>query len=133
MFGDETIGERLRVTKAPSTGFDYLRADLCVSMIDFHSVVTSSGLAYAREVWNGWWRPFIAIILPAFFSTAAFWFRQASFAVLALPGESGAREPETCRCGGGESDVLHHPPAEGPDPGSANRRALQADAAGIYR
>jgi hypothetical protein len=54
MFGDETIGERLSVTKGRTTGFDYLRAGLSVSVIAFHSVVTSCGLAYAHEVWNGW-------------------------------------------------------------------------------
>jgi len=37
-------------------------------VISFHSVLTSCGEAYTRVVWNGWWRPFIAAILLAFFA-----------------------------------------------------------------
>jgi peptidoglycan/LPS O-acetylase OafA/YrhL len=72
LFGGETIGERLSATKGRTTGFDYLRAGLSTSVIAFHSIVTSYGLAYAHEVWNGWWRPFIAAILPAFFALSGF-------------------------------------------------------------
>src|SRR5215831_3879182 len=72
MFGGEAIGERLNATRGRTTGFDYLRAGLSISVIAFHSVLTSYGEAYTRLVWNGWWRPFIAVILPAFFALSGF-------------------------------------------------------------
>jgi peptidoglycan/LPS O-acetylase OafA/YrhL len=72
MFGGETIGQRLTATRGRTTGFDYLRAGLSISVIAFHSVLTSYGEAYTRVVWNGWWRPFIAVILPAFFALSGF-------------------------------------------------------------
>jgi len=64
MFGGETIGERLTAARGRTTGFDYLRAGLSISVIAFHSVLTSYGEAHTRMVWNGWWRPFIAKTLP---------------------------------------------------------------------
>lgn len=72
IFGGETIGERLTATKGRTTGFDYLRAGLSISVIAFHSVITSYGAAYSTLVWSGWWRPFIAVILPAFFALSGF-------------------------------------------------------------
>ena len=72
MFGGETIGQRLTATRGRTTGFDYLRAGLSISVIAFHSVLTSYGEAHTRMVWNGWWRPFIAVILPAFFALSGF-------------------------------------------------------------
>jgi len=72
MYGGETIGERLSATRGRTTGFDYLRAGLSISVIGFHSIVTSYGLVHAHGVWNGWWRPFIAVILPAFFALSGF-------------------------------------------------------------
>src|SRR5215472_377558 len=179
MFGSETIGERLTATRGRTTGFDYLRAGLSISVIALHSVLTSYGEAYTRLVWNGWWRPFIAVILPAFFALSGFlvseagqpdrrlllrhlhlrlrdpaglclplpWFPglvgeyrrlpdrglRLRGAVLALAGEAGAGEPETCRRGGGEGGVLHRPPTQGSDAGSKTGTASQADATGICR
>jgi peptidoglycan/LPS O-acetylase OafA/YrhL len=72
IFGGGTIGQRLTATKGRTTGFDYLRAGLSVSVIAFHGVLTSYGEAYTAEFWNGWWRPFIAAILPAFFALSGF-------------------------------------------------------------
>lgn len=35
MFAGETVGERLTVTRGRTTGFDYLRAGLSISVISF--------------------------------------------------------------------------------------------------
>jgi hypothetical protein len=50
----ETIEERLASTKGRTTGFDYLRATLSISVIAFHSFVTSYGGTDMQDAWDSW-------------------------------------------------------------------------------
>ena len=68
----ETIGHRLQVTRGRTTGFDYLRVGLSAAVIIFHSAMTSYGPDINRVIETGWSRPFVAVILPAFFALSGF-------------------------------------------------------------
>lgn len=70
MFGNETIAERIEAGR--TSGFDYVRAVLSLAVIAFHSIITCYGPGYELQFWQGWWRPPIALILPAFFGLSGF-------------------------------------------------------------
>lgn len=67
-----TLGTRLDETKGKTTGFDYLRIGLSLSVIVFHSFMTSYGPGANRPLESGWSRPAITFILPAFFALSGF-------------------------------------------------------------
>jgi peptidoglycan/LPS O-acetylase OafA/YrhL len=67
-----TIAERLEQVKNRPSGFDYMRIALAVSVICWHSVVTSYGNQGQEQIWaSTWWVPF-AFILPMFFTLSGF-------------------------------------------------------------
>jgi peptidoglycan/LPS O-acetylase OafA/YrhL len=70
LLGTETIAARMAAGR--TSGFDYLRAVLSVAVIAFHSIITCYGPGYELQFWQGWWRPPIALILPAFFGLSGF-------------------------------------------------------------
>ena len=72
IMGSMTIAERLRQTAKNTSGFDYLRILLAISVIVVHSWVTSYGAEGGRAIWVGWSRPFVAIVLPMFFALSGF-------------------------------------------------------------
>lgn len=70
--GELTIGQMLSAAKGFPSGFDYLRFSLAVSVVLWHSVCVSYGLAAEGPFWTGWPRPFIFAILPLFFGMGGF-------------------------------------------------------------
>jgi peptidoglycan/LPS O-acetylase OafA/YrhL len=70
-FGGETFKQRSVLSKGRTTGFDYLRIGLAIAVILVHAPETTEG-AGAGWVWEGWHRPFVAAILPAFFALSGF-------------------------------------------------------------
>ena len=66
------VADRLRETKGRSSGFDYLRIGLAVSVICVHSTGVSYGLAASLVIWNGPQRMFDHMILPMFFALSGF-------------------------------------------------------------
>ena len=55
-----------------TTGFNYLRLILAVSVLCSHSVDVSYGINFANEFENGPIRPLIALLLPMFFALSGF-------------------------------------------------------------
>jgi peptidoglycan/LPS O-acetylase OafA/YrhL len=69
---DNSIAKRISDTGGRSTGFDYLRLALAVSIIVWHSFGISYGLPYVNDLMTGWLRPVIGIIIPLFFALSGF-------------------------------------------------------------
>jgi peptidoglycan/LPS O-acetylase OafA/YrhL len=67
-----SIANRLDDTGGRSTGFDYLRLTLAVSIMLWHAFGLSYGLPYVIDLMNGWLRPVIGMILPIFFALSGF-------------------------------------------------------------
>ena len=67
-----TIEQRLAQVDGRPSGFDYLRLFLALSVICFHSIVTSYGNDFQLSVYAGHWRCIWALILPMFFSLSGF-------------------------------------------------------------
>jgi peptidoglycan/LPS O-acetylase OafA/YrhL len=67
-----TIGQKMEQAGGFPAGFDYLRVTLAVSVVVWHSVYISYGVAGEAPFWSGWLRPFIYFILPAFFGMGGF-------------------------------------------------------------
>lgn len=67
-----TIAERLEQTKGRSSGFDYLRIGLSVSVIAFHSIIVCYGFAVESEFWSSPIRPVFYFVLPSFFALSGF-------------------------------------------------------------
>lgn len=55
-----------------SSGFDYLRVVLALSVLGWHSLVTSYGPGLQAQIWAGPWRSIVAMILPMFFALSGF-------------------------------------------------------------
>lgn len=55
-----------------STGFDYLRVALALSVMGWHSLVTSYGTYLQSQVLAGPWRSLVGMILPMFFALSGF-------------------------------------------------------------
>lgn len=70
--GPLTVGDRITTTGGRTTGFDYLRVGLAVSVVLWHTVQVSYGQTAANIIVSGPFRPVIAIILPAFFALSGF-------------------------------------------------------------
>ncbi len=67
-----SIAERVRETGGRSSGFDYLRVSLAVSVICVHSTSTSYGPKAYLAIWHGPQNIFCNMILPMFFALSGF-------------------------------------------------------------
>jgi peptidoglycan/LPS O-acetylase OafA/YrhL len=67
-----TIGDQLIATNSRSTGFDYMRVGLAISIICFHSVITSYGLV-AQSAFQETPAAMLTVqLVPMFFSLSGF-------------------------------------------------------------
>jgi peptidoglycan/LPS O-acetylase OafA/YrhL len=66
--GDETIASAFDRAGGRSSGFDYLRLGLAVSVLAWHSFRISDWMTD----YHGWWGPFVRLILPMFFALSGF-------------------------------------------------------------
>lgn len=66
------IKQKMAAADNRASGFDYMRLVLALSVISIHVVLIDYGDAYSIQFWNGWRRPFFAIVLPMFFSLSGF-------------------------------------------------------------
>lgn len=62
----------MRASGGRSTGFDYLRVGLALSVVGWHGLVTSYGTDLQSRVWASPWRSLVGIILPMFFALSGF-------------------------------------------------------------
>jgi len=67
-----TIAARLEQTKGRSSGFDYLRIGLSVSVIAWHTVIVCYGVDVETHLWTSPLRPLFYIVLPSFFALSGF-------------------------------------------------------------
>jgi peptidoglycan/LPS O-acetylase OafA/YrhL len=72
LFRGRTVDERLIETKGRTSGFDVLRISLAVAVLGWHSVLTSYGPSFEKEIWNGPFRGLVCLILPTFFALSGF-------------------------------------------------------------
>ncbi|MGJ7581383.1 acyltransferase family protein [Variovorax sp. RHLX14] len=68
----QTIESRLILVEYRPSGFDYLRLFLSISVVCFHSVITSYGKLEDVEMWNSWLGVPVRFILPMFFALSGF-------------------------------------------------------------
>jgi hypothetical protein len=68
----KTIASRLNETKGHSSGFDYLRIGLSVSVILYHTIIICYGPEFEARFWESPLRPLFYFILPAFFALSGF-------------------------------------------------------------
>lgn len=71
MFGGETIDQRMQ-RSGPTSGFDYLRLALSLSVIAWHSYHLTHGEEAAAAASMGPARPLMALVLPMFFALSGF-------------------------------------------------------------
>lgn len=64
----KTIGAAFDAAGGRSSGFDYLRLGLAVAVLVWHSFRISDALTG----YDGWWGPFVRLILPMFFALSGF-------------------------------------------------------------
>jgi peptidoglycan/LPS O-acetylase OafA/YrhL len=67
-----TIARRIEETGGRSSGFDYLRIGLALSVIAVHSTKVSYGMVADRTIWGPPQLVFSHIILPMFFALSGF-------------------------------------------------------------
>lgn len=67
-----SIADRLEQTKGRSSGFDYLRIGLSVSVIGWHTILTCYGSETETPFLTGSLRPIVYFILPSFFALSGF-------------------------------------------------------------
>lgn len=67
----ETFGDALDANNGKTAGFDYLRLILAYEVILVHSFRSSYGSG-GSFIWDGFYRPIVAIILPMFFALSGF-------------------------------------------------------------
>lgn len=67
-----TIAARIADTDGHASGFDYLRLGLALAIVCLHSAITSYGKIYDVAIFESWARPFVRMILPAFFALSGF-------------------------------------------------------------
>ena len=72
MTGRQTIASRLEQTGGRSSGFDYLRIGLSVSVISWHTIIVCYGADAETPFWMGPLRPLLYFILPSFFALSGF-------------------------------------------------------------
>ncbi|MDB5459531.1 MAG: acyltransferase family protein [Caulobacteraceae bacterium] len=66
------ISDRVADTGGRPSGFDYMRIVLALVIVIFHSTTTSYGSAGDWVWWNTPAKPFIRLLLPAFFALSGF-------------------------------------------------------------
>jgi len=69
---DTSFQDRIQATGGKASGFDYMRLILALTVIAFHSVVTSYGEAYQSAFNTTPFGHMFAVILPMFFSLSGF-------------------------------------------------------------
>jgi len=67
-----TIGDRMIATRGRTTGFDYLRIILAVSIILWHAIITSYGPTVEAEYWRSPVGVAFRFVLPMFFALSGF-------------------------------------------------------------
>jgi peptidoglycan/LPS O-acetylase OafA/YrhL len=67
-----TVGSQLAELRGRAPGFDGMRLWLSLSIIVYHSMLTSYGPAYDGDVVEGPARPLVLVLLPAFFALSGF-------------------------------------------------------------
>lgn len=67
-----TIERRIKLAGGPTSGFDYLRIILAVSVLCWHTIGLTYGAEFADAVMAGWAGPLVRIILPMFFALSGF-------------------------------------------------------------
>jgi len=67
-----SIADRIAATGGTTTGFDYLRIILSVSVLLWHCIPATYGAAAEEPIWLGPWRFVPAVILPMFFALSGF-------------------------------------------------------------
>ena len=67
-----TFAARLEQTKGRSSGFDYLRIGLSVSVISWHTIIVCYGADTEAHFWSSPLRPVFYFILPSFFALSGF-------------------------------------------------------------
>lgn len=67
-----TLQERLESTRFRPTGFDYMRIALAILILCWHSIITSYGVGTQTAVAASAARPFVATLLPMFFTLSGF-------------------------------------------------------------
>jgi peptidoglycan/LPS O-acetylase OafA/YrhL len=67
-----TIADRLRTTNSRSSGFDYMRIILALSVIALHTILVCDGRAAETALWTGAFRPVALFIVPSFFALSGF-------------------------------------------------------------
>ena len=72
IFSSVTVGERIKITDGRASGFDYLRFVLAVSVIIFHSAITSYGAEQQERLNSSILGGVVNIILPMFFALSGF-------------------------------------------------------------
>jgi peptidoglycan/LPS O-acetylase OafA/YrhL len=71
--GMTTVKDRMDRTGGFTTGFDYLRIILSISVLTWHSIWISTGsVALDQSIWTGPYRFLPAAILPLFFALSGF-------------------------------------------------------------
>lgn len=70
--GGSSIAARMAATGGRSSGFDYLRISLAVSIILWHSISTSYGQAFELTIWRGPIGLLMHFVLPMFFALSGF-------------------------------------------------------------
>lgn len=68
----QTIAQRIASAVAPTSGFDYLRICLAVSVLSWHCLPLTAGADAAGQFMAGPLGPVIRILLPAFFALSGF-------------------------------------------------------------
>jgi peptidoglycan/LPS O-acetylase OafA/YrhL len=71
-YGTRSFGDKMGGAGNRSSGFDYLRVALALSVVSWHSLVTSYGTELQSRVLAGPWRSIVAVILPMFFALSGF-------------------------------------------------------------
>ncbi len=71
LFKGESFGSRMIASRGRTTGFDYQRIILAVAVMSVHSTLTTVGVS-GDWVWQGYVRPLVSSILPAFFALSGF-------------------------------------------------------------
>lgn len=67
-----TVQDRITETRGRSTGFDYLRIGLAISVIGTHTTRVSYGVAIDGSIWDGPQLALYHMILPMFFALSGF-------------------------------------------------------------
>ena len=67
-----TIAARVAATGGRTSGFDYLRIGLAVSIVLWHSISTSYGSAFELVIWRGPLGLVMHFVLPMFFALSGF-------------------------------------------------------------